>query len=223
MPTHTPPSAETLLINENPPVISEKKPIIYAKCIKCPDIGRVCSGPNMLALGIDGVREMVRQWKVFMKLSNDQLAALSNVPKGTVDRFLSSADTDFKYTTVSAIVKGLIRYSGTTDLQPGEHPCPATSSEIRAKIDAADRELQAAQDRCRELEASLLDTKSKWGDRMEAARKDNEARAEYLKKDVRTWKILALILCLGFVSATIMLLAYLFWDVRHPTVGFITY
>lgn len=207
--------------NENGICKSENPTIIYEKCITCPDLGVTCNGPNMLTLPIESVREMVRRWKDIKGLTNEQLAAICKVPRGTVDRFLAGTESDFKYTTVSMINNGIVRYGQPMHEGMGDHPCPASSSEIRKKTAVAEQRTKELEQEVQQLQKKLSDTKGKHIADREQERKDNESRVKFLKNlaTMRLWVILALsivllILLIGFAR-------YVYMDITTVGFGFI--
>lgn len=218
MPNRPKTSSENLPNNENPVPKNENALFIYEKCIECPDLGIRCNGPNMLTLPIEGVREMVRRWKESRGLTNDQLAAICKVPRGTIDRFLSDADGGFNYTTVSMINNGIVRYGQPMNAALKNHPCPADSSEIRKIIDAQNQTHKECQEECQRLQKKIAENKGKQIEEMkserearERERQDQEKRVQFLKNlaTIRLWIILVLavaliLLVFGFVQYLIM-------------------
>lgn len=122
--------------------------IKYEKCITCQDKGTSCDGPDLLLLEMSEFREWVRRWVAFHQLTIKRAAEACNVPEGTMGRFLSRDDYDFRYSTIHAIAAGVVFY-GKEDYWPGENPCPATSSEIQALLaDLENRVSECEQQRC---------------------------------------------------------------------------
>lgn len=96
--------------------VTDEKP--YNRCIKCPQLGATCDGPNFTAMTTERLVEWIRLKKDHMGWSNGKLAEESNTPKGTVDRILAGGHTDFKMGTIAPIIKALV--GGTW----GKFPCP---------------------------------------------------------------------------------------------------
>lgn len=220
---------------------SAKSALIYEKCIGCPDVGTICNGPNMLTLPIEGVREMVKRRKNTIKLTNEKLSEKSGIPITTINRFLSpSVTTDFKYTTVSDIVKAVIGYGQEGSYSFNENPCPATSSEIRQQNEETAAKLAAAQAECARLQAALEESNRKRRDQRTEIKQDDqrkidhlkdqvkylEERCEYLKQtaEKRYKLILArdyIIIALALICVALLVLTitYLVWDYLHPGFG----
>lgn len=220
MPTRNPHPPSTVVGSANPDNTGAKKSMIYEKCITCPDVGRICNGPNMLTLPIEDVREMVRLRKKVLGLTNEQLAVFCNIPKGTIDRFLSDADTDFKYTTVCEIIRGIIRYGQPAGEQLGDNPCPATSSEIRQQKEEDAGKLAAAEAECQQLRDKLTATKGNHIEQMNDYRQDQQRRVDYLKADVKLWRRFTFILGGILIIVFFALLSYVIWDLTHRDAGF---
>lgn len=218
-----------------------KNTVVYEKCIGCPDVGAICNGPNMLTLPIEGVREMVKRRKNTLKITNEKLSEQSGIPLTTINRFLSpSVTTDFKYTTVSDIVKAVIGYGQEGNYSFHENPCPATTSEIRQQIEENTSQLHAAQSECQRLREELEQSNQKRRDQRAEIRQEDqkkidhlknqveylEERCEYLKQTaekryklilVRDWIII--ILAILLVCLLALTIAYLVWDYLHPGFG----
>lgn len=221
MPSQRNSAKKAIPANENGIRTNENTPIIYEKCITCPDLGVTCNGPNMLTLPIESVREMVRRWKDAKGLTNEQLAVICKVPRGTVDRFLAGTESDFKYTTVSMINNGIVRYGQPMHEAIGDHPCPASSSEIMKKTAAAEQKTKELENEARQLQKKLSETKGRHIEDRERERQDTEKRVKFLKNlaSMRLWVILALsilllLLAIGFAR-------YVYMDITTVGFGFI--
>lgn len=153
---------------------------IYEKCITCPDIGHTCNGPNMLILPIDQVRKIIRRRKQHLGITADLLAAKSGVPKGTVSRFLSGDELDFKYTTVSAVANALVAMSGDR-LEVRDNPCPATSTELKARDAENSLRLAESEARCAQLLEELAAEKEKQITAVNDVRTEELRKSEYLE------------------------------------------
>lgn len=171
-------------INERAPSENENSTLVYDKCIGCPDVGIICNGPNMLTLPIDGVREMVKRRKNTLKLTNEKLSEKSGIPITTINRFLSpSVTTDFKYTTVSDIVKAVIGY-GQEGYNFNENPCPATTAEIRQRNEETSAQLEASQEECAQLRAALEESNQKRRDQRTEIKQEDQRKIDHLKEQV---------------------------------------
>lgn len=129
---------------------SEKTSVRFEKCIGCPDIGMECLGPNLALLPISELRLWCKKWKEHFKLSVELCGEIWGIG-GSAKRFLSAQETDFKYTTVQCIVRGIISYGLAPETVLGSNPCPATSAEMNAKYADYEKQLRERQDECEYL------------------------------------------------------------------------
>lgn len=134
------------MINET----SEKNSVRFEKCIGCPDIGMECLGPNLALLPISELRLWCKKWKEHFKLSVELCGEIWGIG-GSAKRFLSAQETDFKYTTVQCIVRGIVSYGLAPETVMGSSPCPSTSAEINAKIENYEKQLKERQEECEYL------------------------------------------------------------------------
>ena len=129
---------------------SEKTSVRFEKCIGCPDIGMECLGPNLALLPISELRLWCKKWKEHFKLSVELCGEIWGIG-GSAKRFLSAQETDFKYTTVQCIVRGIVSYGLAPETVMGSAPCPATSAELNAKYTEYEKQLKERQEECEYL------------------------------------------------------------------------
>lgn len=134
------------MINET----SEKTSVRFEKCIGCPDIGMECLGPNLALLPISELRLWCKKWKEHFKLSVELCGEIWGIG-GSAKRFLSAQETDFKYTTVQCIVRGIISYGMSPEAIMGSNPCPSTSAEMNEKFSNYEKQLKERQEECEYL------------------------------------------------------------------------
>ena len=120
---------------------TDKKTIIFEKCIGCPDLSITCSGPNLALLTIPELRLWVNRWREHYKLSISKCAATWEMAEGTVARFLSSSDPDFRFATIQGIVQGIVRYGQPADYQHDYNPCPITTAEAQEQVAYYEKQL----------------------------------------------------------------------------------
>ena len=77
---------------------------MYEKCIKCPKVGTSCEGPHFFTMSAEELLGCCKERKKFLKLSNEKLAELTGIPKGTIDRLFSGEHLDFKFETMRPII-----------------------------------------------------------------------------------------------------------------------
>lgn len=129
---------------------SEQNTVRFEKCIGCPDIGMECLGPNLALLPISELRQWCKKWKEHYKLSIELCGEIWGIG-GSAKRFLSAQETDFKYTTVQCIVRGIVSYGLAPETVMGSSPCPSTSAEMNAKYAEYEKQLKERQDECEYL------------------------------------------------------------------------
>ena len=208
-----------------PVVIITEIPAEYEKCITCKDLGRDCKGPKLSTLRtIATVREYHRRLRSYHKITMKQIYTLTEheISNGTVKDYFSHEEKDFRWTTVALIDNALTyicaELSGTI---PSQLPnCPATSSEIRDKICAVENKLKAAEAECMALQAKVAENKGRHIDQMNEYRKDQQARVDWLKADIRLWRKIAFSLLGILVIVLVVLLAYLAMDISSHSFGF---
>lgn len=200
-----------------PPIAAHR----YEKCITCKDLGKSCVGPKLTALRtISNVREYHRRLRNYRKISMKQIfdRTHNEISDASVKDYFSHEDKDFRWTTVAIIDNALTEIcSELAGVRPDEvPPCPATSSEIREKIDAVSYKLQAAEEECLALQAKVAENKGKHIEQMNEYRQDQQKRVEWLKADVLQWRKIAFVL-LGIVVVTVaLLIGYVVFDfIRH--------
>lgn len=169
----------------------DKKPIKFEKCIGCPDIGPSCLGPNLLVLTIPELRVWVNRWREYYNLSISKCAAAWDMPEGTIARFLSSSESDFKYATVRGIIQGVIRYGQPAEQDFGNTPCPATSQEIQDQVSEYQKQLAEKTEECVNLSARKLERANEYAERMADQREHYEKNLSEREKSVSFLRDLA--------------------------------
>ena len=76
---------------------------MHKKCFNCSHPGKDCIPYLMTMPGAD-LLAWCKGRKDMLRLSNAEIAARSNVPKGTIDRLFSSDNTDFRFSTIQPII-----------------------------------------------------------------------------------------------------------------------
>lgn len=103
---------------------------MYLECVSCPKIGVTCDGPNFYAMTPPQIIAWCKERKKFRGLTNEKIADMCDMPKGTVDSLFSNKHPDFKFGTIAPILKVLIGGDWTG------LPCPGASDEQEAEIKA---------------------------------------------------------------------------------------
>lgn len=230
----TAPTPESTL-TQTPNIPLESSNILpgYYKCLSCEDYGNTCNGPSLGSLGdIASVRAFHKAMKKARKLNLKQLAdAAPQISDSTVNEYFSNVVKDYKWTTVSLIDKALTSICGNrVGLPPLDHACPASSSEVRQQLAAADLKLAAAElkaaqheSEVSELRRKLTEIKGKHIAQISQMETTHAKDVEWLKDDIRLWRRFAFLLLIVGVILLSALVFYLGWDVAHPTTGLIRY
>lgn len=153
--------------------VSEKNGVRFEKCIGCPDIGMECLGPNLALLPISELRLWCKKWKEHYKLSIELCGEIWGIG-GSAKRFLSAQETDFKYTTVQCIVRGIVSYGLAPETVIGSNPCPSTSAEMNAKYAEYEKQLKERQEECEYLLARKNAHANEYIERMAELRENHE-------------------------------------------------
>lgn len=146
----------------------------FEGCIGCPDLGIACSGPNLALLTVPELRLWANRWREHYKLSVVKCAAAWDMSEGTVSRFLSSNDPDFRFVTIQSIVQGIIRYGLAAEQQNQYHSCPATTAQIQEQVADLERQLIERTEECAALTAKKLDRANEYAERMAEQRENHE-------------------------------------------------
>lgn len=84
----------------------------FEKCIKCDRMGESCV-PNLMLLQFSDLLIWWDKRQKHLKLSNQDIADMSNVPVGTIKRIKAGEHPDCRYSTIKSILIALI--GGTKD------------------------------------------------------------------------------------------------------------
>lgn len=216
---------------------------LYAKCLSCPDYGVTCNGPKLAALGdIMVVREFHRairdRRQIPMRLIHE---AADSISEYTVNDYFSHSVKDFKWTTVGAIDNALTAICGNRIGQPLlDHPCPASSTEIRQQSADVFAALQEARAECARLRDELETAQQKRRHQRAEIKEEDQRKIDHLKNQVayleqrcdylkdtaekryrlivnRDWIIIVLAaVCVVLLILSVM---YLSWDFTHDGAG----
>ena len=206
----------------------------YWNCLRCDDLGVTCNGPSLRTLGdIGAVRTFHKELKRVRKITNHAVYEAANriVSETTINEYFSNVVKDFKWTTVSHIDHALLAICGNrVGLPPLDHACPASSSDVRNQLAAADLKLAAAELRAAQSETDiaalrqkLADTKGKHIAQLATLEENHAKDIDWLKNDVRLWRRVAFtLLAIGFVLLALVVF-YFCIDAAHPNSGLIRY
>lgn len=193
----------------------------YYKCLSCEDLGNACNGPSLRSLGdIVAVRTYHKVLRKTRKISLHALAEVAaQISESTINEYFSNAERDYKWTTVSQIDNALLAICGNrVGLPPLTHACPASSSEVRQQMAAADMKLAAAELKLAQSETEVGDLQKKIAEnkgkhieqiaQLEAA---HEKNIEWMKEDCRLWRKFSFILLgVGLILLAIAVVCIIF-------------
>lgn len=169
---------------------SEKTSVRFEKCIFCPDIGMECLGPNLALLPISELRLWCKKWKEHFKLSVELCGEIWGIG-GSAKRFLSAQETDFKYTTVQCIVRGIVSYGLPPETVMSSSPCPSTSADMNAKFSEYEKQLREKQEECEYLLARKNAHANEYIERMTELRENHEKQLANKEDTIRFLRDLA--------------------------------
>lgn len=207
-----------MLMVENPNIPQEvPNPIPgWQKCLLCADYGQNCNGASLLTFGsIASIRAFHKAVKKMRKISLKSIAAVATtISENTVNDYFSNVEKDFKVTTVIAIDAAILAICGNRiGMPPLDMACPASSSEVRQQLAAADMKLAAAELKAAqsetdvaELRRKLAENKGKHIAQLEQMEKLHQKDTDWLKEDVRMWRKIAFIsMGIGLVLLSLLL------------------
>ena len=229
-----PEPANTIPLSQNLPPESPNMLPGYRNCLTCDDLGVTCNGPSLRTLGdIGTVRTFHKELKRLKKITNHAVFTASHemVSETTINEYFSNAVKDFKWTTVSHIDHALLAICGNRiGLPPLDHACPASSSEVRQQLAAADLKLAAAELRAAQSETDvaalrqkLTETKGKHIAQITRLEENHAKDIDWLKNDVRLWRRVSFILLAIGMILLALVVFYFCIDATHPNSGLIRY
>ncbi len=141
----------------------EEKP--YNRCLNCVHIGKMCDGPNFLAMEIERWCEWCRLRKEYLGWTSAHLAEIANVSKVSVDRIMRIDVKDLRISTMQAVTKALV--NGTW----GQYPCVFVAT---GNATTSTEECQKLNDEVTRLKAEI-----------ETLRTDSEKKIAFLREQVQ--------------------------------------
>ena len=188
----------------------------WYSCLECQDLGANCNGPSLRTLG--NIASARAFHKALLKCRNIQLKRVAEVARdriseATVYEYFSHTEKDFKWTTVFVICDVLISICGDRiGLPPLTTPCPASSSEIRSQLAAAELKVAAAELRAAQsestvadLQAEIISVKQRSAERVDQIQADHVSSMAWIRKQMVLWQCLTFSLV---VVLTVILLLH---------------
>lgn len=186
----------------------------WHNCLDCADLGVNCNGPSLRTLGdIASARSFHKALRKQRKIPLKKIAeAAKNISEGTVNEYFSNAEKDYKWTTVFTICDALVSICGDrVGLPPLSNPCPASSSEVRSQMAAADLKLAAAELRAAQADATvadlqekMIDIKARSAERVDQVQKDYAVQIRWMQKQIFLWQCFSF----GLLGLSIVMLIF---------------
>lgn len=155
---------------------------IYHKCLTCADLGRLCGGQKLAALGnTEAVRTYHRLLKQSRKIQLKAIySAAPQIGHGTIDEYFGRGGQDFKWTTVSSIDAALVAICGDrVGLPPLESFCPADAVDLRSRNEALAVRLSEAEAEIARLTETLRTAESSHVAQMREQRTVFQSQVEF--------------------------------------------
>lgn len=206
----------------------------WHRCLSCEDWGVSCRGFDITSLSdIEEVRTADRAIRRAKNITIKSIAdcAKQKISDSTVSEYFGNEKKDYKFTTVATIHQSMLQvYSRIKGIPLPVHSCPASSSEMRNQLAAADLKIAAAELRAAQSETDLdalrqklADTKGKHIAQIAQLETAHEKDLDWMKDEVRLWRRFAfLLLGVGVILLT-ALVFFVAWDIAHPATGLIRY
>lgn len=185
---------------------------MYSECIKCQKIGISCDGPNFFAMDASELHAWCKERKKEIKASNAQLAEMSGMPKGTIDRFFAGEHIDFRYETIRPLLKALTggAWSGNPCAAPEEEEALQKKiQELEAEIAKRDESLQQYKKNYEDLTTLVANTN-----------KRHEEQLHFLRGEIKRKNKFVTGLAILSVVALLYIIVTLVIDVADPSRGF---
>jgi hypothetical protein len=140
-------------------------------------------------------------------------AVTPTISESTINEYFSNMVHDYKWTTVVAIDKSLVSLCGNrVGLPPLDHACPASSSEVRNQLAAADLKLAAAELKAvqsettvADLQAKIIELKSKNAARIDQMQADHDKYMVWMERQVTVWQRFAFVLLVMSIAMLLCL------------------
>jgi len=158
----------------------EEKP--YNGCIDCVHIGKICDGPNFLAMSTERWCEWCRLRKEYLDWTNAHTAEVAGVSKISVDRVMSGNVKDLRISTMQSITRALVNGSW------GQYPCAlsemANAETVYIDNPALIERAEKAEKECLLLRSMMESMTSEHKQDIAAVHSDDQHRIDFLEEQV---------------------------------------
>lgn len=205
---------------------------MYSECVRCQKLGRECDGPNFCAMPPQELIAWCKERKKHMGLTNAKLAELTGMSQGTIDSLLANTHADFKFGTISPLLRVLVGGSWLGD--PCADPTGTASAELMDKIRALESEIihkdKTIRDREEQIAAMttlITNTNARYTKQTEELRamiKDQNERhtksQDFLRDQLRGRNTAVIILSVLLGICVLLIIGALVIDRLNPDIGF---
>ena len=155
---------------------------MYSECLSCNKLGNGCDGPNFMAMSPEMLAKWIDSRMKVLGMTNQKLADLAQVAKGTIDTVRAGKRGNFEFETMRRIMKALVGESW------GGDPCPYPPSEdgerLLDKVITLEGENQTLIEKCETLLAQLLEDQKLHQSNLERAQEAVERTKKEAREDI---------------------------------------
>ncbi len=187
---------------------------MYSECVTCPKLGVSCDGPNFVAMPAAELMAWCKARKAYLGLSNQKLAELANMSKGTVDGLLANAHADFRYESIRPMLKVLI--GGDWNGVPCPDPTASERAAYEEKIHQLEKEMQWRDENIARLEKTNASLETLVANTNARYTKDKD----FLRSEMKQKNITIIILAALFGLCLTVIVAALIVDYLNNNKGF---
>ncbi len=156
----------------NPQTLEEKP---YNVCLACDKLGKICDGPNFLAMTPERWCEWCRLRKDLLGWTNAHVAELSDVSKVSVDRIMSGNVKDLRISTMQAVTKAMVNGSW------GQYPCAMSTPSEKETVYVDN---PALVEQCYQLQHALDSLSESHKAELETIRATEQRKIDFLREQV---------------------------------------
>jgi len=187
---------------------------MYENCATCTKPGKSCYGPRLEKIPGNEAIALCKARKVFLGLSNQRIADMANMSKGTIDGLFSSAHADFRHETMRPVWNVL--FGG----EMPEDTCDSITDGERAayeeKIRKLEHDLEWRDDKIKQLQ----ETNASMQMLITNSNKRNTADKDFLRSQVKSKNKVIVVLALLLSLSLLLIFSALIIDRINPDIGF---
>lgn len=185
-------------------------------CATCKHAGRDCI-PYLMTLTQEDFLAWCKCRKNALRISNDDIASRTNVPKSTVDRIFSPKDTDCRFSTIQPLICIL---SGCDEVELDCDNREESSEVLEEKLKAKDEIIEQLKIENKRLEEHINKVRAKATVDLERAKEEETVSLDYMKKLASKRLIFIYILVALLFVAMVVIITALVIDKNNSSVGF---